>query len=175
KTKTTSITNNKLKKKKISMPSSSHHDHFVLCLFLLSFLCVNSQSSYVVILRNEIPNNVATDQCYVNDDIDPGEEILLNPGMSDHITTTFHPGKSNTLSCNLQLGQKYADLVMLFDSNDTSICHNPSEECLWKIQENGLCMCSQGKCELFDWYNLSIRHIASDELKSEHVLWKRTP
>ncbi|KAG5587919.1 hypothetical protein H5410_048353 [Solanum commersonii] len=138
------------------MPSSSHH-HFVLCLFLIK-------------------------HCYVNDDIDPGEEILLNPGMSDHITTTFLPRKSNTLSCILHLGQKYADLVTLFDSNDRSICHNPSEECLWKIQEDGLCMFSQGKCVMFNWdNNLSIRHIASepkkyirsDELKSEHIIWKK--
>uniref|UniRef100_A0A3Q7I6R9 S-protein homolog n=1 Tax=Solanum lycopersicum TaxID=4081 RepID=A0A3Q7I6R9_SOLLC len=121
---------------------SSHH-HFVLCLFLVSFLCVNSQNSYVVILRNESPNNVATDQCYVNDEIDPAEKVVLNPGMSDHITTTFFPGNFNTLSCNLQLEEKHANLFTLFDSNDTSICHNPSEECLWKMQEDGLCMCSQ--------------------------------
>lgn len=133
------------------MSYSSHH-HFVLCLFLVSFLCVNSQNSYVVILRNESPNNVATDQCYVNDEIDPAEKVVLNPGMSDHITTTFFPGNFNTLSCNLQLEEKHANLFTLFDSNDTSICHNPSEECLWKMQEDGLCMCSQGKCELFHWY-----------------------
>ncbi|KAG5587920.1 hypothetical protein H5410_048354 [Solanum commersonii] len=160
------------------MPSSSHH-HFVLCLFLLSFLCVDSQSSYVVILRNESPNNVATDQCFVNDDIDPGEEVLLNPGMSNNITTTFFPGKSYTLYCSLQLGEKYADLFTLFDSNDTSICHVPSEECVWKIQEDGLCMLSEGKCVMFGWdYNSLLnrhiaseatKYIASDELKSENI------
>ncbi|KAL3359605.1 hypothetical protein AABB24_016242 [Solanum stoloniferum] len=165
------------------MPSSSHHQ-FVLCFFLLSFLCVNSQSSYVVILRNESPNNVVKEQCYVNDDIDPGEEILLNPGMSNHITTTFFPGKSNTLSCTLHLGEQFVVLFTLFDSDDTSICHIPSEECLWKIQEDGLCMFSQGKCVMFYWdTSLSIRHIASeptkhitsDELKSEHIIRKKTP
>ncbi|TMW82813.1 hypothetical protein EJD97_004731 [Solanum chilense] len=136
----------------MTMCFSSHH-HFLLCLFLLSFLCVNSQSSYVVVLINESQNNVATEQCYVNYEIHPGEEIVLKPGMSDHITTTFHPGKSNTLSCDLQLGEKYVNFFLLFDSNDASICHNPSEECLWKIHELGLCMFSQGKCVMFQWYN----------------------
>ncbi|KAG5587913.1 hypothetical protein H5410_048347 [Solanum commersonii] len=69
----------------MTISSSSHH-HFVLCLFLLSFLCVNSQSSYIVILRNESPNHVVTEICYVNEGPD-GEKILLKPGMSDHITT----------------------------------------------------------------------------------------
>jgi len=149
----------------MTMSSSSHH-HFVLCLFLLSFLCVNSQSSYVVILRNESPNNVVKEQCYVNDDIDPGEEILLNPGMSNHITTTYFPGKSNTLSCTLHLGQQFVVLFTLFDSDDTSICHIPSEECLWKIQEDGLCMFSKGRCVMFGLQSsLSIRHIVSESIR----------
>ena len=166
----------------MTMCFSSHH-HFLLCLFLLSFLCVNSQSSYVVVLINESQNNVATEQCYVNYEIQPGEEILLKPGMSDHITTTFFSGENNTLSCTLHLGRKLSILFTLFDSDDTSTCHSPHEECLWKIQEDGLCMFSQGKCVMFNWdYNsLSIGHIASgstnyitsDKLKSEHIIWKK--
>ncbi|TMW86138.1 hypothetical protein EJD97_021904, partial [Solanum chilense] len=135
----------------MTISSSSHHQ-FVLCFFLLSFLCVNSQSSYVVVLINESPNNVVKERCYVNDDMDhPGEEILLTPGMSDHITTTFFPEENNTLSCTLHLGRKLSILFTLFDSDDTSTCHSPHEECLWKIQEDGLCMFSQGKCVMFNW------------------------
>ncbi|KAG5587915.1 hypothetical protein H5410_048349 [Solanum commersonii] len=138
--------------------TSSPHHHFVLCLFLLSFLSVNSQSSYVVILRNESPNNVATDQCYVNDDIDhPGEEILLNPGIEsiviffvsiNHKSTMADLIKLDMICFDVIRGLNYADLVTLFDSNDTSICHIPNEEYLWKIHEDGLCMCSEELLEV---------------------------
>ena len=126
----------------MTMCFSSHH-HFLLCLFLLSFLCVNSQSSYVVILRNGSPNHVVTEICYVHEGPD-GEKILLKPGMSDHVTTTIIPGYINKLTCRLELGYwKYVELFKLFDLNDMSICQNPSEECLWMIQEDGLCMFSK--------------------------------
>uniref|UniRef100_A0A3Q7I7V3 Transmembrane protein n=1 Tax=Solanum lycopersicum TaxID=4081 RepID=A0A3Q7I7V3_SOLLC len=40
----------------MTMSSSSHH-HFVLCLFLLSFLCVNSQPPhdvFIVIIKTKL-------------------------------------------------------------------------------------------------------------------------
>ncbi|KAK4732435.1 hypothetical protein R3W88_025423 [Solanum pinnatisectum] len=169
------------------MSFSSHH-HFVLCLFLLSFLCVNSQSSphaFVVILKNETPS-VVFKYCIVYGKYSAEFDHYLKPGGTDNITTSIVSGENNTLECPLELKEKRG-VFKLFDLNDTSICHVPSEECVWKIQEDGLCMLSQGKCVMFGWdKTLSIRHtaselirynriarepmkyIASDELKSEH-------
>lgn len=77
--------NNKLnltKNKIMTISSSSHH---VLCLFLFSFLCVNSQLPYdvfTVIIKNETPSVVkkhcTIDGKYLNED----RAIELQPGES---------------------------------------------------------------------------------------------
>ncbi|KAG5568892.1 hypothetical protein H5410_064091 [Solanum commersonii] len=87
--------------------------------------------------------------------------IKLKPGEVDNITRSIMPGR-NTLDCLMTLGGKFG-FFNLFNLDDTSICHIPNEECLWKIQEDGLCMFSQGKCVMFGWgTTLSIRHTASE-------------
>jgi len=177
----------------MTMSSSSHH-HFVLCLFLLSFLCVNSQlphDVFIVIIKNETPSVVKKD-CSLFEQHPTVGKIKLKPGEVDNITESIMPGR-NTLDCLMTLGGKFG-FFNLFNLDDTSICHIPNEECLWKIQEDGLCMFSQGKCVMFEWETtLSIRHtaselvrynniasesrkyIASDEPKNEHIIWRRTP
>ncbi|WMV19656.1 hypothetical protein MTR67_013041 [Solanum verrucosum] len=146
------------------MSSSSHH-HFVLCLFLLSFLFVNSQSSYdafVVILKNETPSMV-TNECCINEIYPVEGEISIKPGGAVNITTTSL-WRKHTCMCLCIRGKH--GLYKLFDLNETSICHIPSEECLWKIQEDGLCMFSKGRCVMFGWQSsLSLRHINSEPTK----------
>ncbi|KAG5568894.1 hypothetical protein H5410_064093 [Solanum commersonii] len=166
--------------------SSSPHHHFVLCLFLVSFLCVNSQlphDVFTVIIKNETPS-VVTRYCTVHGEyLNEDQGIELKPGEVNNITGSIVPGR-NTFVCLLELEEK-RKILNLFDSDDTSICHVPNKVCVWKIQEDGLCMLSEGKCVMFGWdYNsLSNRHtaseptkyIASDELKSENIIWRRTP
>ncbi|KAK4732436.1 hypothetical protein R3W88_025424 [Solanum pinnatisectum] len=146
---------------------SSSHNHFVLCLFLVSFLSVNSQSfpnGYVVILNNETPI-VVIGRCYMNGELSHESEISLNSGWSDNFARDIAFGKNNTFSCDLKLGEKHG-FFKLFDLNDTSICHIPSEECRWKIQEDGLCMFSAGVCKMFKWETtLSTRHIAGESIR----------
>ncbi|TMW82812.1 hypothetical protein EJD97_004730 [Solanum chilense] len=145
----------------MTISSSSHH---VLCLFLLSFLCVNSQLPYdvfTVIIKNETPSVVkkhcTIDGKYLNED----HAIELQPGEVDNITASIVPGR-NTLDCLLELEGK-RKIFNLYDSDDTDNCNVPNEECLWIIQEDGLCLYLEGLCEMFDWdYNsLSNRHIVN--------------
>ncbi|KAG5587924.1 hypothetical protein H5410_048358 [Solanum commersonii] len=114
----------------MTMSSSSHH-HFVLCLFLLGFLSVNSQrslSAFVVILKNEISSMVEI-FCMVDGKYHGEGEIELKSGGSYNITKSIDSRANNTLGCFFGLREKYG-FFKLFTLNDTSICHTPDEECL---------------------------------------------
>lgn len=84
-----------------------------------------------------------------------------NQEKVDNITASIVPGR-NTVDCLLELEGK-RKIFNLYDSDDTDICNVPNEECLWIIQEDGLCLYLEGLCEMFDWdYNsLLNRHIVN--------------
>ncbi|KAG5587918.1 hypothetical protein H5410_048352 [Solanum commersonii] len=85
--------------------SSSPHHHFVLCLFLVSFLCVNSQlphDVFTVIIKNETPS-VVTRYCTVHGEyLNEDQGIELKPGEVNNITGSIVPGR-NTFVCLLEL------------------------------------------------------------------------
>ena len=101
---------------------------------------------------------MATRYCSINGkylNVDQG--IELKPGEANNITESIVPRHRNTFICLFELEEKRT-ILDLFDTNDGRICYRINEECVWKIQEDGLCMFSEGICVLtFRW----------DELKSE--------
>ncbi|PHU13867.1 hypothetical protein BC332_15072 [Capsicum chinense] len=160
------------------MPCSSNHHHhnIVLCLFLLSFLSVtNSQSwpdFFFASITNETPKLDVLARCYLNGEDYHGGESSIEPGDARAYQGDIVPGKNNTISCDVKLGNNHG-FFRMFDLNDTSICHTPNtSDCHWYVQEDGLCWLVEDICVMFEWEPI-VRHnniISSDE----HIMWKRS-
>ncbi|PHT38920.1 hypothetical protein CQW23_22493 [Capsicum baccatum] len=127
------------------MPCSSNHHHhnIVLCLFLLSFLSVtNSQSwpdFFFASITNETPKLDVLARCYLNGEDYRGGASSIEPGDARAYQGDIVPGKNNTISCDVKLGNNHG-FFRMFDLNDTSICHTPNtSDCHWYVQEDGLC------------------------------------
>lgn len=146
-------------------PSSQYH--FILCLFLLSFLSLNSQSSlhdsYIVFIKNDSPS-ILEAKCLIKGAYDRVVNRELKPGMKDGFFEPVLRDKENYICCNMTLGEKYRGLYYLYDLYDIVTCHSTTEECNWIIHEEGMCMLLNGECNLTPWY-IDIRNISSESMK----------
>lgn len=147
--------------------SSSSQFHLVLCLFLLSFLAVNSGRMYpyfFVFIRNDLPNTVEGKYCNGGDREDYCGNFSMKLGQMDTYVGPKFPQGNYTLTFDIKYEERYG-FFKLFDSNDMGTCHINHYICRWIIRQEGMCMVVDDKCDFFKWnYTQSTKNIASEQI-----------